>query len=190
MCKYSNIIFDFDSTLLDTKPLENYLYLFKQFPRFSKEHQLGRKEFLNHIGECKQYDGFDDVFDFLLNNNVNRYIITAGAKDKVVKYISHFKLKHVFNHNNVISSYSFGVFNRITKKDGNPTLFNYLLDWYGLEPSTCIAFGNELTDQYAANNAHITAFNCLWGATPNEAIIMKSLPNTIENPKDIINLLN
>lgn len=186
----SNIIFDFDGTLIDSKPLHSYRYLLTKFPRYSKEHQEATKEYLSHINECHQYIGISDTLEYLNNNGYTIYVLTASTKQNVLAAIKYFGLSQYINPKNVISSYSIDRSKRITKRNGNPTLFLYLLDKFKLDPKTCLSFGNEMIDTLAANNANIDAYNCLWGAVDDDYISMQNQPNTLISPTDIIHLLN
>ena len=71
-----------------------------------------------------------------------------------------------------------------------PPLFKYFLEQNNLDPNTCIAFGNEYCDRLAANNANIEAYDCLWGATDYNRNLMQQHSFCIENPNQIISLLN
>ena len=185
-----NIIFDFDGTLIDSRPLHSYRFLLTQFPRGSKEHIQATKKFLSHIKECHQYKGISEVLEYLNNNGYTIYVLTGSTKQNVLAAIRHFGLYQYISPNNVISSYSIDRNKRITKKNGNPTLFLYLLDKFKLDPKTCLSFGNEMIDTLAANNANIDAYNCLWGAVDDDYISMQNQPNTLISPTDIIHLLN
>lgn len=188
----SNIIFDFDGTLIDSKPLHHYRYLLTKFPRHSKEHIQATKEFLSHIKECHPYEGISEALEYINNNGYTIYVLTASTKQNVLAAIKHFNLSQYISPNNVISSYSIDRNKRITKKNGNPTLFLHLLDKFKLDPNTCLAFGNEVIDTIAANKANIDAYNCLWGAeTEDKKHMIETMKNiSIDRPTDIINILN
>lgn len=189
---YKNVIFDFDGTLLDTSLLENYFHLLRGHDRYSIEHQLAKKEFLTHIKECKIYDGLNQVFDYIKSNGIDAYILTAGSKDRVNRFIRDFELKGIFSPSRVIGRYELGINKPTSKKYGNPALFNKLLEKYNLNPDECVAFGNEIWDKFAANEAYIASYNCLWGANSIHKFVMKQLsPDcSIEKPIDIIPILS
>ena len=187
-----NIIFDFDGTLIDSKPLHNYRYLLTKFPRGSKEHIQATKEFLSHINECHQYNGISDTLEYLKKNDYTIYVLTASTKQNVLAAIKYFGLSQYIDPKNVISSYSVDRNKRITKKNGNPTLFLHLLNKFKLDPRTCLSFGNEVNDTLAAQKANIDAYNCLWGAENEDKkqMIATMKKISIDKPTDIINLLN
>ena len=95
-----------------------------------------------------------------------------------------------FDSDKIVSGFSPYRRFRTSKKNGNPTLFNYLLNEYNLDPNTCIAFGNEYCDRIAANNADIEAYDCLWGATDDNKEQMKEHFFCIDSPMQITDLLN
>ena len=189
---YKNIIFDFDGTLLDTSLLENYFHLLRGHDRYSKEHQLAKKEFLTHIKECRIYDGLKQVFDYIKSKDIVAYILTAGSKDRVNQFIRDFDLKGIFSTSRVIGRYELGINKPTSKKYGNTALFNKLLEKHNLNPDECVAFGNEIWDKFAANEANIASYNCLWGANSIHKFVMKQLsPDcSIEKPIDIIPILS
>ena len=184
------LIFDFDGTLLDTEPLKKYEYLFTEPKQGSKEWKQGRKEYLSHIKDCKMWNGMDEVIHFIRRNQIPTCIVTANTKDRVVEAIKAFGWKDVFDKDRIIGCYAKGR-TRVSKDNGNSTLFMEALKVLNVEATDCVAFGNEISDTLAAQNAGIKAYNCLWGAAKEEQDIMKRemADNTISTPQHIIEVL-
>lgn len=184
------VIFDFDCTLVDSRPLDQYEHLFRGKERLSKEWSEGIKQFVSHISECKVYDGINEVLDFIRANKINVIVVTAGIKMKVKEAAKVFGWSDIIKDKNIFGRHSFG-WKKITKKDGNPLLFEKTLSSLGVEARDCIAFGNEYDDTVAAQKVGIRAYNCLWGATKVDAdIMMIDMPQiTIEHPSQIIDII-
>ena len=186
----NNIIFDFDGTLIDTSSLFKYSSLLKEYPMNTKEHREKKKEYLTHLNECNVYNGIIDTLEYLTGKGYNLYIVSGNTKGTITAALKFFKMDKYFDFDKIVSGFSPYKRFRTSKRNGNPTLFNYLLNEYNLDPNTCIAFGNEYCDRIAANNANIEAYDCLWGATYDNANMMKQHFFYIDTPTQIVELLN
>lgn len=184
------IIFDFDGTLIDTRILTQYEYLFKNPPRGSDEWKRGRKEYLSHINDCQIWEGMDSVIDFIRQNKFKTCIVTANTKDRVVAAIKAFGWKDVFAKENIIGCYALGL-KRVSKDDGNAVLFKKALEVMQTKAEDCISFGNELSDTVAAKSIGIKAYNCVWGASDKdrEAMLTNMPDITIATPIQIIDMV-
>ena len=190
MIETYNIIFDFDGTLVNTYPLFKYCSLLKEFPMNTKEHREKKKEYLTHLNECNVYNGIIETLEYLTSKGYTLYIVSGNTKGTITAALKYFKIDKYFDFDKIVSGFSPYRRFRTSKKNGNPTLFKYLLNEYNLNPDTCIAFGNEYCDRIAANNANIEAYDCLWGATDDNKSQMQQHFFYIDSPKQITELLN
>lgn len=186
----TTVIFDFDGTLVDTKPLDQYQHLFRGKERLSDEWKRGMGEYLSHMKDCRVYEGINEVLEYLRQTNINVCVVTAGIKEKVKVAAQFFGWKDIVKAKNVFGRHSFG-WQKVTKADANPMLFEKALEEMEVEAANCIAFGNEITDTIAAQKLGIRAYNCAWGASETELEkMMDSMQDiTIMSPLQIIDIL-
>lgn len=183
------VIFDFDGTLVDTRPLDQYHYLLKGKERLTPEWAEALKEYNSHIRDCKPYDGIDEVLQFIKENNIDAYIVTGSNNDKVNEAIKLFGWKGVFK--GITSRYSIRQWQIRNKSNNNPILFKKTLYDNEIDASDCISFGNEVVDTKAARKVGIMAYNAYWGAVGEDKEIMDSDMKDLNvyNPIEIIDLL-
>lgn len=189
---YKTVIFDYDGTLCDTDVMQQYVGGTSKYPRFSPEWIAARKEFLSHIGDCRLYDGWNEVFDFLKENNIKAAIVSGNNREVLNLAVKHFGLKEIFPKEKVNRIGCRDVNGRVVRKrGGNPTLFKFALQQLGENGDNVISFGNEPCDSLAASRCGITAYNCLWGATDEDRKVMLSDAEhvSLTDPRQIIDIL-
>ena len=170
--------------------MQQYEYLFKRPQRGTEEWKRGRKEYLRHIKECNQWEGMNDVIEYIRQHHIRTCIVSANTKDRVIEAIKVCGWCDVFAKDDIIGCYALGM-KRASKDNGDAALFSKALDVMGVKADECIAFGNEICDYQAAQAIGIKAYNCAWGSKDDERdMMMKEMADdTIVSALQIIDII-
>lgn len=189
---YKTVIFDYDGTMFNTEVMQKYVGETKKYRRFSPEWVAARKEYISHIVEVEPYDGWNEVWKFLRENNIQAAIVSGNNREVLNLAVKHFGLRDLFPKEKVNRIGCRDVNgNVVRKRGGNPLLFEFALKQLGESGDNVISFGNELCDAQAASKCGITAYNCLWGATDEEKELMLNDKEHrhLSDPREIIEIL-
>ena len=165
------ILFDFDDTLFDTTPTKAL--------RDAKTKDW--ESIYEQIPNCKLYDGFNDVFDFIRAHNINVGIVSIAQKELINRTVKHF---------NCPCHHIQGWW-RLPMKP-YPHQINKALEKLNADAKDVIMFGDSPDDVAACRAAGIKIVGCTWGLHCQEAknaLINSSPDYIIDSPIDIIKIL-
>ena len=133
------------------------------------------------IPNCKLYDGFNDVFDFIRAHNINVGIVSIAQKELINRTVKHF---------NCPCRQIQGWW-RLPMKP-YPHQINKALEKLKADAKDVIMFGDSPDDVAACRAAGIKIVGCTWGLHSQEeknALINSSPDYIIDSPIDIIKIL-
>jgi len=136
--------------------------------------------------DCKKiplftmYDGWNDVFSFIRENNIKLAIVSDTHELTIETVITHFDIpcKDFIGH-----------FGAKRKKKPNPFPMNEALNLMGENANNVLSFGDSLNDFKAATAANIEHFACLWASKDEELLRANNCKNFIDSPLQIIDML-
>lgn len=165
------LIFDLDLTLIDSSNAEML--------RKQREWQ----KVYSSIPSFQLYEGMEEVFKFIQNNNTPVAIVTSSPKTYCEKVVNYWGIPY-----NVLVCYH-------DTKQRKPHPEPVLLAIDSLKESfdeidNFIGFGDVVDDITAYKLAQIISVGCLWGAT-NHASLLNSQPHyIIKKPIEILNIIS
>ena len=190
---FKTLFFDYDGTLFDTKEADKYSLRNRGLRRFTPEWHQARKEYVAHIKASKPYDGWQEVFQFIIDNNIQAAIVSGNSRQVLNMSVKACNLYDVFPKDKINRIGGTDVKGKkMWKAEGAPDLFLHALKQLNVAPEDVIAFGNHTRDALAADRAGIRAVHCLWGADDEEQRqLMLADPDHefITSPRQIIDLL-
>lgn len=161
---YKGIIFDLDQTIVDSTIAEVY----RKQRNWSRVYSL--------IPSFKLYNGYNDVFTFIMTNKIRCCIVTTSPSIYAQKVVSYFKIPCEF-----IVDY-FATANK--KPHAEPML--KALELFGLTNREVISFGDRAMDIISSNSANIISVACTWGTKEKDALLNAHPSLTIHKPSDIL----
>lgn len=164
-----NIILDMDLTVVDRGQAGDYNYKIENI-----------KQYCEKIPLFTMYDGWNEVFSFIRENNIKLAIVSDTHELTIETVISHFGIpcKDFIGH-----------FGAKKKKKPNPFPMNEALNLMGENANNVLSFGDSLNDFKAATAANIEHFACLWASKDKELLRANNCKNFIDSPLQIIDIL-
>lgn len=183
-----SVIFDMDDTLLNTDNLVPYIAAVQKTKHGTDENNAAWEELFKHIPECSMYEGMQDVFDYIRENNIQVCLCSNSPLKRIERLVKAFNIP--IPNSRLISAYSCG--NRMYPlKKPNPAQYLKALEVMNEQPENVVVFGNEDCDITAAHNAKLMSVGCTWGNTKEitERLLETKPDRVIDNPKDIIKII-
>lgn len=162
-----SVIFDIDLTLVDTTILEE--------ARHKRAWQLA----YSMIPQCALYDGLDDVFAFITNNNVKTCIVSTSPRPYIERLVNYFHIPCQF---------IVGYHDAHPIKPHSAPFFKALVIM-GEKANNVISFGDRTIDIIASNAANIKSVACFWGTKEKEQLKYSGYTYAISRPGEIIPLI-
>ena len=192
--KFKTVLFDYDGTLFDTHEADKYALRNLGLRRFTPEWHQARREYLAHIRASQPYEGWQEVFQFIVENNIQAAIVSGNSRQVLNISVKANNLYAVFPQDKINRIGGSDVKGKkMWKQDGDPALFEHALKQLNVAPESVIAFGNHMRDAKSADNAGIKAVHCLWGVhdeEQRELMLADKEHQCIISPLQIIDILS
>ena len=191
--EYKTLFFDYDGTLFDTTEADKYALRNLGLRRFTPEWCQARKKYLAHIKASKPFEGWKEVFQFIIDKNIQAAIVSGNSRQVLNMSVKACNLYDVFPKDKINRIGGSDVKGKkMWKADGDPSLFLHALNQLNVAPEDAIAFGNHTRDALSADNAGIKAVHCLWGVHEDEQrqlMLADTDHQCISSPLQIIDIL-
>lgn len=165
------ILFDMDMTLVDSS--------------IAKQYGKNYKEVQKHISEFSTFEGIKEVIEQLSEQHII-YVVSGNVGSTIKKVIQYFHLniplENVYGYRQ-----GFPMENLARKKKVMQVAIDNILQAHNILKSDIIYIGDEIDDYKACLHSEIGFIGCVWGN--NELRQILNL-NTIDHPKDIVEIIN
>lgn len=163
----NNIIFDFDLTLINRSISDQY------------RKQRNWKKVFELIPQFTLYNGLNEVFSYIRDNNIQVTIISFAKADLIEKTAKYFNIPYNF----IIAG------KQIKNQKPHPESFYKALKLMNCKSNEVISFGDSIKDYEASKAANIKHVACLWDGEEETKLKQGGCELFISSPSEIIDIL-